>query len=341
LSNQPLVSIIIPNYNGENLILRCLGSVFKTDYPRYEVIVVDDGSKDRSLTLIEEFYGEQKDLRIVRGESNRGSAAARNLGTAQAKGPILVYLDNDAEVHPDWLNGLVDTLDRDPEIGIAQSEMLMEDRVHVSCAGELLIPYIGWIVIRGFGETPDRYSNVAEICASSGSMAVRRNVVEQAGLWDSKMPYALFEDLDFSLRVWLSGYKVVLAPQSKVYHDARAKGTSPQRKMRVEYSSHRNSLRMLLKNFELATLLRCLPLSFSAVVFRATVGLARGEYYPFLGLVRGFMWNFANFRDTLMERRVIQRQIRKVADRDFIGRISIRLSPFQIYRTYLSQGRGF
>jgi GT2 family glycosyltransferase len=336
-----MVSVIIPNHNGEKHLQRCLSSVLKSDYPNYEVILVDDGSSDKSVQLVKTNFGTNDHIKVVRNERNLGAAATRNCGTMLSAAPIVVYLDNDAYVHPMWLKGLVETLELDPQIGIAQSKLLMEDKTRIACAGELIIPYVGWIVIKGFGEKSENFSRVEDICASSGSMAVKREVIDYMGLFDTNMPFVNFEDLDFSFRAWLSGYKVVLAPSSEVYHDARAKGTNPKRRMRVEYSGHRNSLRLQLKNFETRTLVPRLPLSMLAMVFRALVGLRHGNAYPFLGLVRGFSWNLANVGDTLQQRRRIQTRLRKVRDKEIMQHISVRLSPAHIYRLYLSKGRGF
>jgi GT2 family glycosyltransferase len=336
-----MVSVIIPNHNGKKYLQRCLDSVLKSDYPNYEVIIVDDGSSDESVQFVKTTFGAYDHLTVVCNERNLGAAATRNLGTTLAEAPIIVYLDNDAYVHPRWLKGLVETLETDPQIGIAQSKLLMEDKTRIACAGELIIPYIGWIVIKGFGEKSETFSRVEDICASSGAMAVKREVIDYMGLFDTNMPFVNFEDLDFSFRAWLSGYKVVLAPCSEVYHDARAKGTNPIRRMRVEYSGHRNSLRLQLKNLEVSTLLPRLPLSILAMSFRALVGLRHGDAYPFLGLVRGFSWNVAHISDTLQQRNRVQTKLRRVRDKEIFQHISVRLSPVHIYRLYLSKGRGF
>jgi GT2 family glycosyltransferase len=336
-----MVSVVIPNFNGERLLSRCLYSVLGSDYPNYEVILVDDGSTDQSIQLVKELFATDRHLSVVCNKENLGAAAARNCGTARSRGAILVYLDNDAEVHPAWLKGLVETLQIDPMIGIAQSKLLQEDKTHIACAGELIIPYTGWIVIKGFGDKADAFSHIESICASSGSMAVKREVIDYMGPFDSNMPFLPFEDLDFSVRAWVSGYRVVLAPSSKVYHDSRAKGTSQKRKIRLEYSAHRNSLRLLLKNFEMKTLVQYLPLSIAAMIFRAIVGLERREASPFLGLIRGFHWNLVNARDTLRERARIQSKLRRTGDKEIFQQISIRLSPLHIYKFYLKRGRGF
>ena len=114
MSDKPLVSVIIPNYNYAKTLRLTLGSVRAQTYPSLEVIVVDDGSTDDSVAVAESFG-----VTVLRTPSNGGCAAARNLGVQKSKGEILFFLDSDVALEPDAVEQAVAILASDSTIGAA------------------------------------------------------------------------------------------------------------------------------------------------------------------------------------------------------------------------------
>jgi len=108
---QAFVSIVIPVYNGSRTIECCLDSVFKTTYPFYECIVVDDNSSDETPDIAESF-----DVKLIRLQGRKGAAHARNLGTEAAWGDILMFLDSDVMLYPDSLDKVVRAFEDHPKI---------------------------------------------------------------------------------------------------------------------------------------------------------------------------------------------------------------------------------
>ena len=124
---KPRVSIIIPVHNKFNLTHDCVASIVSSrTRASYEIIIVDDGSSDETLLASLIFAGGCK---VVRTPKNLGFVGACNTGAASARGEFVVFLNNDTIVSDGWLDPLVDTLDRDPEIGIAGSRLLFGDGV--------------------------------------------------------------------------------------------------------------------------------------------------------------------------------------------------------------------
>lgn len=101
--NEKLVSVIIPNYNGEHFIRKTLDSVLNQTYQYFEIIIVDDCSTDRSPEIIEEYSRKDSRIRLIRLIENGGVANARNQGILQAKGDYIALLDNDDLWAPDKL----------------------------------------------------------------------------------------------------------------------------------------------------------------------------------------------------------------------------------------------
>lgn len=339
---DPFVSVIVPTYNGTQFIQPCLTSVFQSDYTNFEVVMVDDCSTDGSSEYARQLFGHLPNFRLFRNSTNLGAAGSRNVGAENARGDLLVFLDDDATVDLKWLGAFVQAMKLYPHVGAMQSKMLGADD-RLVCAGERLIPYIGWVILRGFEEAEDNsYNEIADICASSGALAVKRDVFTLVGGFDPGMAFNQFEDLDFSLRIWLSGHRVILVPHSIVWHDARLKGSNPKRHRLIQYVSQRNCIRMLLKNYSLGNLFRYLPTSIMAMLFRSLYALIRkGDVYSLLGLLKAIFWNLAHLPSTVRERKRVQRSVRKVTDEYLFRKVGISLSPFHIYKYYLSQGRTF
>lgn len=106
MSGQERISVIIPVYNVENYLRNCLDSVLHQTFEPYEVILVDDGSTDRSGAICDEYVGKHPRFRVIHG-SNRGLSAARNTGIDLASGDYFAFVDSDDQLHPDYLNVLM------------------------------------------------------------------------------------------------------------------------------------------------------------------------------------------------------------------------------------------
>lgn len=123
-NKHPLVSIISVNYNGQKFLSECFSSVFKIDFPKskYEVIMVDNGSKDLSVKFTKENF---PDVRIIESQDNLGFAGGCNLGVKESKGKYVVLLNNDTRVERNWLSALVKKIQSDKNIGAVNSKLLL------------------------------------------------------------------------------------------------------------------------------------------------------------------------------------------------------------------------
>lgn len=125
----PAVTIVVVSYNGRRFLDRCFGALAQLDYPQqqHEVILVDNGSSDHSVEYVRAHHPS---VRIIVSDTNRGFAGGNNLGIAASKTPYIVTLNNDTEVQPGWLRALVETAEKDADIGICTSKLiLMNDRL--------------------------------------------------------------------------------------------------------------------------------------------------------------------------------------------------------------------
>ena len=241
------VSVIIPALNeGDNLV-ETVGCVLKnTDVGRLEVFVVDDGSRDGSARRAAAVHGNGR-LHVINGGS-LGIARARNEGARHASGDVLVFLDAHCYVPPGWIHPLLETLEGDD----------------VALAGPAFTS-IRDVNLAGCGSTwkDESLETTWLPCATvsqpvpflpGGCHAVRADVFRDVGGYDEGMTRWGSEDVEFSLRVWLAGYRVFGAPGSLVYHLFRQRQNYTVDGAGVLY----NRLRMAYVHLDESRLARCL-----------------------------------------------------------------------------------
>lgn len=249
MQDPPLISVIIPNWNGARHLPTCLDSLRRQTYPQVEVIVVDNNSDDDSLALLEKEYPEVKAIPL---KENRGYAGGVNTGIRQAQGEILVVLNNDTEADPRWLAELWGGLERHPEAGSATSKILLFDqREIINSAGDLY--GVGGLPInRGVWERDegqfDQEEKVFSPCG--GACAIRRSMLEdlaskgQGEAFDEDF-FAYCEDVDLGWRAQLAGYQCLYVPTALIYHRLSATGGGKI----ASYYTGRNFIYVLVKNY--------------------------------------------------------------------------------------------
>lgn len=243
----PVVSVIIPNYNGENVISDCLRAVYASDYPHFEVVLIDDKSKDSSVKVVEDFFPRTK---IIRNRKNLGFTKSVNMGINQAKGKILVLLNMDTVVKKNWLTELVKILLSDEKIGIAGSKMLEPDGVTIQHAGGV-IDAIGMSRHIGRGEIDNgQYDLIKEVDYICGaSMAFGKDLIGRIGLLDEGYSPLYYEDTDLAYRAKKRGYKIIYAPSSVLLH--RENYSLGKFSNRFFFQYNKSRLRFIIKNFTL------------------------------------------------------------------------------------------
>ena len=242
MSDGPLASVIIPNWNGARFLPTCLEALRRQTYADREVIVVDNASKDGSCTLVSDRYPEVALVPLAR---NAGFAGGVNAGIRAARGEIVALLNNDTEADARWLEELVSALDRHPQAGSAASKILLFDkRDTFHSAGDAFrtdgLPANRGVWQRDVGQY-DREEYVFGGCG--GAVAYRRRMLEEIGLFDEAFFFNC-EDVDMAWRAQLAGRLCVYAPKAIVYHALSATGGG----VTASYYTGRNTLWVLAKD---------------------------------------------------------------------------------------------
>ncbi len=225
---DPIVSIIIPVFNKVDYTLQCLASI-QNNLPAvsFEILMVDDCSTDATAHLL----GLVQGIRVIRNEINLGFLTNCNNAAASSKAQYLMFLNNDTEVAPRWLDELVETLEGDPTIGMVGSKLLFADGMLQEAGG--IIWNDGSGLNYGRGDDPRRpeYNYVRDVDYCSGaSILIARKLFDRLGTFDKRYAPAYYEDTDLAFAVRKAGLRVVYQPFSEiVHHEGITSGTDLNR----------------------------------------------------------------------------------------------------------------
>lgn len=242
---DPLVSVIVLNWNGKDYLRKCLVSLQKTQYPNFEVIVVDNASTDGSSQMVYEMFPWVK---LIVNKKNVGFSLGNNIGIKNANGEIIVLLNNDTEVHPEWLNKIIHIFKKDPTIGIVgcilcfpKTDIIQFSGAYLHPAGYGIVPHYG-MRLRDL-----KFPDIWEVDYVMGAaLAIKRGTIKKIGLLDPAF-FAYYEDVDWCFRVKKSGYKVVMCKGIVYHYGSAAWG---RRSFNQLYLNEINRIRFLKKHFK-------------------------------------------------------------------------------------------
>lgn len=240
--NRPLLSIIIPHYNGAHYLPTCFNALRRQTYPHLEIFLVDNGSTDETVELTRREFPEVK---IIALDRNMGYAGAVNRGIERSTGEIIVALNNDTEVAPAWAQAMVDTLQVHADAGIVASKMLLFDRRDTFHSAGDGFGTDGIPINRGVWQKDKGQFNqdIFIFGGCGGAVAYRRSMLDDIGLFDEDL-FMYLEDVDLNWRAQLAGYRAVFAPDAIVYHHLSATGGG----VIASYYTGRNTIFVLAKD---------------------------------------------------------------------------------------------
>jgi len=328
INANPLVSVIIPNFNTINIIDSCLENIIKIDYKPLEIIIVDDFSSDGSYEKLLEFQKKDPRLVILRNEKNSGPSKTRNNGINNSKGKYIAFLETDMHASSTFLEPLVRNLENDSSLGAVQSLVLdLNKKNLIQHNGLYYDPYNFFVFQENIGDDVNKISSkLIEKYTSIGAVGsmVRKDLLDKIGGFDENIVHNI-DDIDLGWRIWISGNKIKLIPESITYHwtnkkpSIREKTTS---KINSEFYSHK-TFWVFLKNYELKNLLWYTPWLYSTFLTRVILNLLKGDTSSLKGLWMSTVWLFKNFKKGLNERKRIQ-LFRKMSDKEIFSYIFMK-----------------
>jgi len=232
---MPYCTIIVLNYQGEKIIQATLESLAQLSYPkdRFEVIVVDNNSHDKSKEVINVFLKELSlttnhcSLVTLFLDKNLGFAGGNNEGIHQAVGEYVILLNNDCAVEKNWLTELVKVAEKNEKIFAVGSKVYLLQTNRIQNAGILMFEDgygrdVGAVVkghTQDYAEDVGQFNREKETYAACAvAVLYRKSILDTIGLLDDSF-FMYYEDVELSERARMNGYKIMYAPKAIVHHE--------------------------------------------------------------------------------------------------------------------------
>ena len=301
-----LISVIIPNYNGEAFLSECLDSLLEQSFKGVEIIVIDNASKDGSVELVRKKY---PGVRLVRLDANRGFSTAVNAGIAASRGEFVLLLNSDTRAEADFVAELHKALsEKASAASMAAPKMLFARAPDTINSLGLGYGITGTNHDIGFGlKDGPRFGSPSWVFGPCGGAGMyRRSMFEDVGPFDEDF-FMYYEDVDFCFRGQLAGHKCVFVPTARVYHIEGASGESLPRPRNFYFA--RNSFTVVVKNFPRRLLLRYWHVVFWEMAKRAGSALLKGD----ISALSGYVVALPGIRNALKKRVEAQKR-KRVSD---------------------------
>lgn len=240
------VSVVTPNYNGEKFLKTFFNSLNQDCDYIGEVIIVDNGSTDKSIEFIKG-NSFSFPVNLIENSQNLGFSPAVNQGIRAAKYEYIFSLNNDTEVKEGSIKALCDLISSSDDIFSVQAKMLQySNKELIDDAGDEY-NLLAWTKKIGENHKSDEFVDVCEIFSScAGAAMYRKSLLEEIGMFDDNF-FAYMEDVDLAIRSRISGYRNLLCPQAIVYHIGSATSGSRYNEFKVRLAA-RNNVWVVYKN---------------------------------------------------------------------------------------------
>jgi len=220
VSTLPLVSIVSVNYGQTSLTLETIRSLIAITYPNFEILIVDNGSPQSCKSAVN---AEFPKVKVIESVKNLGFAGGNNLGIKEAHGKYLLFINNDTEVEPDFLEPMVKLAESDLQIGMISPKLkfyFSENKNIIQWAGS---SGLSLLTVRGqsrgdFEVDNGQYDEVMPTQLIHGAaMLVPMEAIRKVGLLPD-IYFLYYEELDWAEAIKRAGYKLYYQGQSTVYH---------------------------------------------------------------------------------------------------------------------------
>jgi len=297
-----VISVIVVNYNGRHMIGDCLDALSKQTFQAFETIVVDNGSRDDSVSFIRENYPEVK---VIVLPANYGFARANNVGIHHAKGSLIFLLNNDAAPEPSCLEILVHVMNAHPEAGSCATRMVLSYQPEILDSAGDGFSVCGAAFKRGHLELAEKYGIDEWVFGACGGAALYRlKMLEEVGLLDEAY-YLVHEDSDLNFRAQMMNYPCRYASAAVVAHQCNA--TISSYSAGYVYFTQRNVERLFLKNVPAKLIWRMMPRHVFYNVLGFLYFLTRGKGLVFIQA----KWDFLRgWKELMASRKKMKRMMR-------------------------------
>lgn len=311
------ISVIIPHFNGKEILTNCLKSLLKNNFSSYEIIVVDNGSVDGSQEFIKREFPK---VMLIENKNNLGYAGGCNSAVPKARGKHLLFLNNDVEVAENFLQEMFTAIESDEIVGLVQPKLLSMQKKEFfdysgGAGGEIDIfgfPFARGRVFIKLEKDESQYDHLTNkiFWASGTAVLIRKNLLEKIGLFDEDF-FAHMEEIDLNWRAQLVGYNSVVTLKTYLFHYSGY--TLPAENPKKMYLNHRNNLIMIIKNYSFHSLLWIFPIRLILEFIAFAYAIVTGNINWAKGVLKGIGYVIKNLGTIWKKHNKIQK-IRTVDD---------------------------
>lgn len=309
---KKLISIIVVNWNGKEYLEDCFTSLKRQSYAPLELLMIDNASMDGSVEYMSECFPR---VSIFVNSENVGFGSAVNRGVEQAHGEYVLFLNNDLYLDERCVEKMVEMMGVEWVGAVVPKILYFNERNRINSFGNV-VNYLG-IACPKYIDEEERTPTQVEETACGGIFLARREFFKQLGGFDPDF-FMYHEDHDLSWRIRLAGKKLVVNPEAVMYHKYHF-SKNPKK----FYYSEKNRLQLLLKSYQLKTLLLISPALILVELAELYFALATGW---FLLKLRSYP-EIARLLPTILKKRRVVQRLRKVDDSEitrlFVGTLRI------------------
>lgn len=339
LESLPSISFVVSNYNGLKLglIRECLISLMQVEGNDFEIIVVDNASTDGSAQKIAEEFGSFPKLKVVKNHVNIYSRGL-NLGLLKAKGELVVFLNNDLIVRPDYAHSMVNFFKERPRLAIAMGKIMRWDNRKVidRVADSMDLAGNPWLIgsqqlDRGQFDTPMKI-----LSAGTTAACVKKSLIKEIGMFDENYHIG-YEDMDLALRAHIHGNEVLFNPGAIVYHIGAATDSRKEMVAKIKFHFDKNRVTTLIKDYEMPNVLKALTLAafFYTIAFIGEIFVKRKPDLA-TARARAVAWVIGALPVIVRSRREVQALVRRTPDTSFLPLMRKDYSLLRLVRDFRS-----
>jgi len=337
------VAIVILNYNGVDFLKKFLPSVLKSDYENLSVHVADNGSSDTSIALLKTTFPK---VEVIDLEDNHGFAKGYNLALDQVDADYMVLLNSDVEVTQNWINPIIELMERDKTIGACQPKIKSyhaKEYFEYAGASGGWMDRLGYPFCRGrifdkLEKDHGQYNTTSEIFWASGAaFFVRGKLFKALGGFDPDY-FAHAEEIDLCWRIKRAGFKIMVRPRSVVYHVGG--GTLDYQNPRKTYLNFRNTLFTILKNEPKRKLFWLIPTRLILDGIAGGLFLVQGKFSHIKAILQAHLSFYQSFSSMVKKRKMYNEKIQKISISNTPNKVGIYQGSM-VWQYYIKQVKFF
>ena len=327
LTNLPKISIIILNYNAKDFLEKCISSVIQSDYDNFEIIVVDNGSEDKSHIQCKEKFPQ---IKLIENKKNLGYCEGNNVGLKEANGEYIIILNPDTEVQSDWIKKFLEKFNNHGE-GLYQPKLLAtNNKKRINSAGNMINVFgFGYSLGKGKNDNKE-YNKFKKINYASGAcLFTSRKILEKIGYFDSFL-FAYHDDLELGWKGAQLNIQSFYVPEIIVYH---AESFSFKWSPKKYYLLERNRWYCILTHYSKSTFYKLLPSLIIIEIIICLYFFSKGMFKEKIRASFSILKNYKKIKET--HRKIEKEKI--ISDQQIIQKFSNDIEiPMEVSDSFTS-----